>query len=297
MKKLITFFTVIIISTTAFAQIPNGGFDTWTNTSGYNMPTGWDNLNPMTSPMSVYTCTKGTPGVVGSGYLELNTQNVSGMGVMPGVAVSGKMDMMSFTALSGFPYAMRPTQLTGSWQYMASGSDMGFISVLLTKWNIAMSKRDTVSYTIQNLSGMMMSWAPFTINLTYMSTSVPDSAIIILSASNLVFPVAGSMLNVDNLALAGVPSSVAVIAGNSSLLFISPNPATGSAALAYHSISGKDVEVLLTDMAGRNLIKMSSNTIMGDNNISLNVSNLAKGIYLLKVIDGDNIQVQKLVKE
>ena len=119
----------------------------------------------MTASMSTYTCLKGTPGNVGTAYIKLVSKNVTGMGIMPGIAVSGELDQNTLQPVSGFPFTSRPQNLTGKWQYMASGSDQGYIACVLTKWNSAMSMRDTVAFSYHPLTGMAMSWANFSIPL------------------------------------------------------------------------------------------------------------------------------------
>ena len=296
MKKLFTFFSAIILSNIVIAQIPNAGFETWTNTSGYNMPTGWDNLNSMTAPMTTYTCEKGTPGYVGSGYLQITSKAVSGMGVVPGIAVSGVLDTATLEPKSGFACSARPANLTGEWTYMASGSDQAHIIVLLSKWNTAMGMRDTVSYTYYSLSGMAMSWASFTIPLTYLTGEVPDSAIIVLSASRAT-PVAGSYLYVDTLAFTGsVPTGVANIV-NTSVSSLYPNPATGTTTISYHCASGSEIKILVNDMRGKSLRTFPLKATAGDNKFPINVSDLSKGLYIVEIVDGQNIQSQKLVIE
>lgn len=184
MKKTITFLAAIVISSTAISQIPNSGFETWTTVGAYNVPTGWDNLDSLTNSMSVYTCEKGTPGSPGVSFLKL-TSKTFGTAVAPGIAVSGKLDMTTYMPKSGFAYTSRPANLTGSWQHMIFGTSQGSVSVLLSKWNSSTSMRDTVAFVSQTLSGMAMSWATFSIPLTYHSSAMPDSAIIVLAASGI----------------------------------------------------------------------------------------------------------------
>ena len=298
MKKLFTFISAIIISGSLNAQIPNNCFATWAMVSGYNNPTGWDNLNSMTSSMSTYTCVQGTPGVTPcASYLQLTSKTVSGMGVMPGVATCGVLDMTTFMPKKGFASTVRPVSLTGSWQYMAFGADQGHIMVLLTKWNTAMNMRDTLAFANQPLSGMAMSWATFTIPLTYHSSAVPDSAIILLSASGST-PVNNSYLYVDNLAFTGtVTTGVANIANNSSVTSVYPNPATGNTTITYNSTTENTFNIFISDMNGRNIITQTSKVVAGENKFPINVSNLAKGIYFINTTNGQNTQVQKLVIE
>ena len=296
MKKLFALLAATVLCGSAFAQITNNDFETWTVTGSYNNPTNWDNLNSMTTSMSVYTCNKGNPGVSGSSYIQLTSKTVSGMGVMPGVATCGVLDMASFMPVSGFAYTGRPANLTGSWQYMGFSGDIGHISVLLTKWNAGMNMRDTVAFVDHSLSGMVMSWATFTIPLTYHSTATPDSAIILLSASGSI-PANNSYLYVDNLAFAGSPTGIASIANNSTLLSVYPNPTTNASVISYNSASGNDIEITVSDLVGKGLTKSLFHVVAGANSIPLNVSGLAKGIYLITVAEGTKTQTKKIVVE
>lgn len=297
MKRIFTLIVATIFSGVVAAQIPNAGFETWTTTSGYDVPTGWDQLNSMTSSMSTYTCTKGTPGAVGSSYIKLVSKTVTGMGVMPGVAVSGVIDMASFTPKSGFASTVRPVSLTGSWQYMAFGSDQGHIAVLLSKWNTAMNMRDTVAFTDYMLPGMAMSWATFTIPLTYQSTAVPDSAIIVLSASGTT-PVNSSYLYVDNLAFTGtVPTAVNSIANNKSPFSIYPNPASETATINFTSSSNQNVNVHISDMSGKLVKSVEQPVQNGKNQIHLDLKGLIKGMYLIVLNNETETETQKLIVE
>lgn len=301
MKKFLLFCSAIIISSNSlFAQLPNGGFETWTTTSGYDLPTGWDQLNAMTSSMSAFTCMKGTPGNPGTSYIKLVSKTVGSMGVMPGISCSGMLDQSVMTNIvpkSGFANTTRPASLTGSWQYMAYGSDQGHISILLTKWNISMAKRDTVAYTNKVLSGMAMSWATFTIPVTYMTGAVPDSAIILLSASGTT-PVNNSYLYVDNLAFSGaIPAGIVYVDNNTSIATIYPNPANGATTISYYSISEKEISIFVSDLNGRTLLSSTPKVVAGLNKLPVNISGFAKGIYFIRIVDGNNTPVQKLIVE
>lgn len=301
MKRLFTFCLFVLLQHTAFAQIPNGGFEDWTNTSGYDVPTGWDNTNVMTSRMSVYTCNKGTPGNPGASHIQLMSKTTTGITVVPGIAVCGVLDTTNFHARSGFAYTSRPTYLTGMWIYMPFGSDHGHILVLLSRWNTALNKRDTIAIVDYQLPGMCMDWAPFSLPLAYQSAAAPDSATIVLAASSS-FPVNGSFLQIDNLAfsdsVATVPSGIANASANSALFLVYPNPATnGSTIVSYNSVTGNDVQVLISDINGATVATLNYAAFVGTNKLPINVTGMAKGIYTIKVIDGQNNYRQKLVIE
>lgn len=77
---------------------------------------------------------------------------------------------------------------------------------------------------------------------------------------------------------------------------LSPNPASEYAVCNYTCTEIKDVVVEITDMTGRIVTTTFSHAEVGLNKIDLNVSSLAKGLYLvgLKTSKGEAI-VQKLV--
>lgn len=297
MKKNI--FTILLgscFAVSAFAQIPNSGFENWTSMGSYSDPDNWDQLNSMTSSMSVYTCTKGTPGNPGASYLKLVTKNVSGMGMMPGVAVSGVIDMVTFKPKSGFAYTQRPLSLTGSWQYMPAGSDQGFIGVYLTKWNTSMNMRDTIAMAVQNQSSMIMSWANFTINLNYMSAATPDSAIIILSASGSA-PVNNSSMYIDNLAFSGTATGIKENVINSMNLTVFPNPSNEKVVLNYTLKSTENIVIRITDVTGKVVKELKPNAVIGNNKQELNTNNFSRGIYTITILADNSLSSQKLIVE
>jgi hypothetical protein len=291
-KQTILAIALMFTAVISKAQsVPNGNFETWSNPNGYLVPADWETLNDMTSTASVYTATRG--GTSSDYYLKLTSQTVTGMGVMPGIAVSGMLDMGSLTAMSGFPFAFRPVAFTGKWQYMGnSGNDIGFVHVILTKWNSAMNMRDTVGMAMQDLSGMAMSWFNFSIPFTYNSTDFPDSCIITMSASG-ASPEAGSYLYVDNLSFSGIIAGVenAEVTGTFKIF---PNPANQDFQIDLSGLKSAAQQFEITDLTGRLvLVKQSNNSLL--QNIS--VGELPAGNYLLKIITAKGIVTQKISKQ
>lgn len=282
MKKTLLLASFAFAAFTASAQIPNGDFENWTAVGSYSNPDSWGNLNPMTASMSTYTCMKGTPGTVGASYLKLVSKSVSGVGVMPGIAATGNVNMSTMSVTGGFATNARPQNLTGSWQYMAYGVDAGFVAAYLTKWNTATMMRDTVATAMRSLSGMAMSWATFSMPFTYTKGFRPDSALIILSSSGTT-PVANSYLYVDNLAFAGsvTPTGVSNI-NLAAEVNIYPNPASENALNISIPKNGLSITAaVISDMTGRVLNRSGAQTNTG--NLSMNISGLAKGLYIVTV--------------
>jgi hypothetical protein len=291
-KFIAIFIATLATATMAMAQIPNAGFETWSNASGYNAPMEWDNLNTMTTTTGVYTCTKGTPGSVGTSYLKLVSKNVAGMGVMPGMAVSGMIDMATLQPMSGFAYTQRPTALTGKWQHMASGADEGHIVIEFTRWNAAMGMRMPVGSAMRMLGGMAMSWADFTIPIVYTSTEMPDSCTITLSASGTT-PVAGSYLYVDALAFTGVTVATEKLTAMGDFK-VFPNPAMTYISIDKTAIQGSITELSIIDLQGKTIETLDANTVNWDN---VDVVSLPKGNYFIKITTEKGVITQQFSKQ
>lgn len=288
----ITISIIAFIINVSFGQsIPNNGFETWTNTNGYNVPSNWGTMNPYTSSTATYTCTKGTPGITGStvAYIKLVSKSVTGMGVVPGLAVCGVLNSDK-TYDSGFSFNYRPTSLNGSWQYMGSGSDIGYIKVLLTRVNPTTLLTETVGSGTFNLSGMVMSWTAFSIPITYVTPDLPDHCQIILSSSGTT-PVANSYLYVDNLNFT-LPLKLNEFSFKD--ISIYPNPSNNSVFIDYTKITNKVESIDVFDLIGKKVISEKPN----DNQLNkLDVEFLPNGIYLFKIKTDTGDVIEKFIKE
>lgn len=286
--------TIVSTALTSFAQIPNAGFETWMNMGTYQNPDSWSTLNDFTTAASVYTAEPGTPGSPGSSYLKLTSKSVGGT-VANGIAVSGTLDPVTHLPKSGFAFSGQPVSLTGKWQHMIYGTSQGSINVQLTRWDAATNARITVATANKTLTGMAMSWASFTIPLVYTDAQAPDSCIIILRASGTM-PTDQDYLWVDNLAFSGSVAGLSdqgIFAG----LEIFPNPATDKFQVNINSTTSQKAMIELVNESGAVLLQKSENLTNGVNNISLNVTQIAKGNYFLKIHMGTGQAVYPVVIE
>lgn len=295
MKKIAISVTALLFAcATIKAQtIPNSGFESWSNPNGYNMPEGWDNLNGKTSSTGVYTCLKGTPGNPGTAYLKLISKNVPGMGIIPGIAVSGQLDENSFSSVSGFAFDQRPVAFTGKFQFMgASGDDIGSISVYLTRWNSNTNFRDTIGYLEMDLDGMQMSWANFNLPITYTTPDKPDSCIIILNASGKN-PLPNSYLYVDNLGFSGLVSGINNL-GITGSVKVYPNPAVETLMIDLSELKSSPASIEIIDFQGKTIWRQSGSI---SQSVSVPVNEFLTGLYMIKIQTLDGVISQKFIKQ
>lgn len=277
----------------ASAQIPNAGFENWNSMGAYNSPESWSCLNDMTSSMSVYTCTKGTPGNPGNAYLKLTSKTVTGMGVVPGIVVSGSLDQTSMQPTGGFAFSQRPANLTGSWQHMIFGSSQGYIDILLTRWDSNMQMRMPVATAHRVLTGMAMSWATFSIPLTYVDGNNPDSCIITLSASGNA-PSNNDYLYIDNLAFSGVVTGIAPRTDYKTLS-VYPNPATNEVIVELPANVKMKIDIQISDVRG--VILKSLRKMNASSKLSIDIKGLPKGNYVIKILADKETLVNKFIKK
>ncbi len=292
--SILTIIALMFVTTISKAQsIPNGGFENWSNPNGYQVPDNWGNLNSMTAMSSVYTCSKGTPGNPGSNYLKLVSKNVTGMGVMPGIAVSGILNESTFNAKSGFPYTKRPTALTGKWQHMgASLNDVGYIKVYMTKWNLAKNKRDTIGFLNEELYGMVMSWENFNFSITYFNSDIPDSCIIIANASGIK-PEENSYLFLDNLELNTNVNGISEIK-NIGEITVHPNPSSDFLNVNLTGVAAKVEGFEILSIDGKIILSKINDTALIQR---IPIHQLTNGEYLIRIITEKGIVTQKFIKK
>lgn len=294
---LLFFFAII---TNTFAQIPNFSFETWTTVGTHVNPDNWGCLNDVTAASSttIFTCTKATnTPPLGAAYIKLTSKSISGLGVVPGVAVCGTLNTVTRKPNAGFPYTIRSQKLTGKWQHM-SASDQGYIDVLLSVWNSSLNKRDTVAYAHRVLGTMAMSWVTFNITLNYVSGATPDSAMIFCSASPAV-AVASDYLWLDNLTFTGIIAPTGLydseISNNTYNIF--PNPCHNNLNLSLYTEKSEHVIIQIYDITGKMIkvedLGISCNTV--EKTIPTNT--LAKGLYFLNIISEKNSIVKHFVIE
>lgn len=298
MKKLVllTSLALIALSNLAVAQIPNSGFETWTSMGSYSNPAGWGTMNNTTTPSSVYTATKGTPGSPGTAYLKLTSKTVLS-NVVNAIAVSGKLDSITMQPISGFAFTLRPQKFTGKWQHMSAADD-GSISIKLTRWNTSTNSRETVATANRVLGTMAMSWATFTINFVYQTGNAPDTCIIVLKASGTT-PVANDYLWVDNLSFTGSVSGTGIESNNNFLnsLVVYPNPSSSTIIIDLNLKSSEKTTFELTDLIGKIILSKTVSLPQGESTQTFDISGLAKGSYFIKINTESGSETRKIIVE
>lgn len=279
---------LLSISNIIIGQIPNNSFENWTAINGYSTPDNWDNLNPVTSSSNIFTCLQGNPNNQGAMYLYLISKNIPGKGVVPGKAVSGEIDTVTFEPISGFPYTNRPLQLNYNMQYMPyDPTDSINVSVLITKWNNGNSNRDTIAYGANYYNAMAHQWMLGSTHLNYISNAVPDSAIITISSSSKI-PKEGSYIYIDDLQFDGTFTGIEEQTPLNWRVY--PNPTQG-----ILNINMADNSIFTANIY--NALGIQIYSAKATSTMQIELSPLPTGMYFLKIQSENKFTTKKIIKQ
>ncbi len=88
--------------------------------------------------------------------------------------------------------------------------------------------------------------------------------------------------------------SVTILANGT--LVISPNPVYSNIRILLQSVHSANITLQVSDMSGKTLTTQSTQVSEGMNTITIPASSLSKGMYILKVIENNNVQNVKFIK-
>jgi hypothetical protein len=303
MNKIFTqLFLGLLFFGSTYAQVPNMDFENWRGyTDQYGtgeLPTGW-----YTTDSTLIHISYGTSGHSAikeltdkcSGTYSLKLISVAGLGQKaPGVATNGIINGIVVDSVKGgSPHTIRSAKLTGCYKYVPYTGDTsnGKISAVLTKWNVALSKRDTIASTafVAIPSGGLIN---FQTDFNYSSASDPDTALILLqSGPGINQTIAGTYLIVDNLAFVGVIGIDEI--SHLSNVKIFPQPAQNTITIEAAWNQNISLTYEIADITGRRILsgKMESTKQHVD------VNSLSRGNYFvaLRNEQGAILHTSKLI--
>lgn len=268
-----------------YAQIPNPSFETWT---GGN-PDGWKSLNAQTIPNMAGSVMQetNTPYDLSSCANIISKSFTLGPTTVgfPGVLTTGTTGS---TITGGANFTERPLKVVGYFKYHTDSitDDAVFeVSLQLAGSNIA-----TGSFIS---TGNVSVWTKFEVPLTYTSASNPDKIIITFYSSTKTSGAAkpGSMLTVDAIATEG---STTGINNNTISNTVKVYPTIASDYL-FINLSENSIQNTTVEICNLNGQILQTETLQKNElNKNINVSNIAKGLYLVRVTNEKINSTQKI---
>ena len=290
-RTFLAFLLFIAVSSALSQTIPNGSFENWSFQNGYSEPSAWVTNNDLALIYGAnYTATQELPGTDGDYYLKLSVQFAESISeVLPAKAFVGEYTFPSADTTNGFAVNQLSTVLEGDYRSFIHPNDAATITCLFSKWNESANTTDTIAYGMRTITESISDWVPFAIDLTIVSSELPDTCRIMLFAGGANSTI-GTTLEIDNLHFTG---NVGVTDQRPSSPFSAyPNPVIDCLHLDLRNMTGA-CDVFIYDSTGREIHHDRKNNRLQ----SLNLTHLAKGTYTLHVDDGKQRWAQSFVKE
>lgn len=280
---ILAFLLGLTVSAVAQQGLPNPDFESWDSEGGfftsYEEPSGWGTVNGSTVSLGVTTVTQATASqYVQSGgsavkleskYLPLADR------IVPGICVTGNVNIETENVEGGIPFQDRPTGINGWFQYYPAQNDTGQVGIVLTRWNQQSNSRDTIGVGGFWALNETSSYTFFSGSIEYFSELSPDTLVAVLVSSSRFEPRIGSTLYVDNLNLEY--GTTDVLAGWPEESQVYPNPVRDE---LFFEVSGA-MRVDVIDQGG----KVAEQFDLESGQQNLNVSSLLGGHYLLRFFD------------
>ena len=278
----------------AQATIPDGDFENWTpGTAGqFEEPSSnwWTSLNALKLLGAPATVVKTTDAHSGTYAAKLTSAQWNTL-LLPGLLVCGDFDATASTFLvTGQPFTDRPSALRGWFKYFPANGDSAGIAALLTRWDAANGRRDTLGIAATVLYDTVPTYTDYNLPFVYSSlTLAPDSLILALVSSqggSQFIGQVGSTLYADALSFDYLMSADAP---GQPLGFLAPNPVTeGQLRL---TLPGGSARLRITDLLGRT---RHIQDLRGRNH-ALALTDLEPGLYFVELTAGTRRSVERLL--
>jgi len=321
MKKtllILSALALVFSARVAHAQLINPGFETWTqdlavptamNPNSGNGTTGWCDYNFFnsayvgSSPISVIRCTD----TVRSGSYSVRLQTkvytptswnyYKNWGIpfighiysdTLGILFTGNENETTVSYLPGIPCNQKLTQFSFYYQYKPNGNDTAECRVLLVNQRTPVAGGWFKSNVATGASG----WQHAVVNLTYTSLLTPDTLWVLFSSSSLDRnPKPGSVLWLDDASVT-LPLGINEALGAGGNVEIFPNPSNGIFSIQQLVTNNEKQLVEIYNVLGEKIYSTINNKQATCN---IDISQSPKGIYFVKLYDGEKIRTEKIV--
>ncbi len=288
MKKTITILASLImfgIASVSQAQtpMPNGGFETWTDTVTCDT---WSSNNLNLGLFAFNFVKQTTDKHSGTYAASIQTMNAL-IQVMPGVITLGTYNLLTGPA-GGYPITGKPTAVNGFYKYNSVNGDTMAILVVMTKWNIGTSTRDTLSVASYAVASSVAAYTAFSIPLSYNPPAgMPDTVNILGFSSAGSAPQEGSTLFLDDLAFAYSGAGISEITENNFAVF--PNPASNQLTISLNN--GLENTIQIVSTLGK-VVFVKTSTSQFE---LIDISSLSEGLYYVKISNIKGSVVSKAI--
>jgi len=285
MKKIFTLSVCLCISVLMNAQeVPNPGFETWTDYGTYEEPDSWSTPNPFTSLAGVVVVEKSEDASGGVYSARLETKDVlGGTFQAPGLVTLGQFSVnlqtQKYSFSGGIPMTNLVSLVHGKYKYAGAEGDSANV--------IAYSFRhpqggpvDTVAMGAVFLHDAT-DWTDFSVPVYQISPEMPDTFNIIILSSGVLNLTTGSVLYVDDISI--TTTGVNEVKEDSQIT-IYPNPATEQVTFEA-SLPGNNRTLFIYDLTGR----VIANSAFSEPKVTIGLEELPQGVYTFRILNNEQL--------
>lgn len=291
----------VLVSLSASAQLlPNSGFEIWSTDGPFGIPDEWTSSNEFTFNLTnTISLQSSTEYIEGSLSAFLYTTNLGFAGApYAGWLVNGIPQLDYSTGLldffkAGTGFSEKPQVFKGYYRFENNyvSTDSARVYVFLKKFDALTQHSDTVAIGFLKL-GPSSIFSQFELPIYDLVPAVsPDSIVIAFTTTDVLEPVSGGVLWIDDLDYESQTGSVKEAIKPQ--ILISPNPATEKITVQPKGITGI-VKVNIYNSLGE-LVKLAR---MNQVDVPYDISliGLHRGVYFVKLIDGNTVlETKKLI--
>jgi len=147
-----------------------------------------------------------------------------------------------------------------------------------TSLNVIEKKGTQTSFILKNIMQM-------TFEMGNMTVKTKD-----LSAS--IFPI----INIGNMNFMDIIAADEITSDQNSKFSIYPNPVNELLNVQYKWSNAENILIQIIDIQGKMLYQQKLIDHTGTNQISISVGNFPKGLYLFRLINGEESEIKKFIK-
>lgn len=272
-----TLFTLLFASMAVHVncQIPNGGFENWSNGN----PVGWSTSNGQFSPVVQVNHAH-----EGASAMKMQWQ-LNGL-----VGAQAQCPAFDSSGITKFPITGRPTSLDG-W-YLSSFGSGDFLRV----YGELYKNGSPIGFASQNIFGSAANYTSFSIPVTYSASGNADSASVNLTLLYQGAADFSSFVLVDDLTFSTNLTGLKAQSVNSAPdLKLYHHAAFSQVHIEYQCGRGGPVKILVRDLNGK-IIKILVDELLpsGIYGLDMDLSDFPQGLYLVEMT-GTQVLTEKLV--
>jgi hypothetical protein len=278
-RKWLLFLLITFLPITLFSQIPNAGFENWTNGEPDNWVT--DNAPPDFIPV-----TQSSSAHSGSSAMQGTVLDFSGFPIAP-TFVSGPDG-------DGFPYTSRPGSFQGWYKLTSAGSGGDMLQITVGFYKNGQG----IGAAFVTLSDAA-SYTQFSTDITWITADAPDSAIIVGLVGNGSGSVnAGTTFLLDDLTFSG--ATAVQPDENKDLSFELaqnyPNPFNPTTTISYTLPKSSFVTLKVYNLLGQEVAELvNQDQFAGNHSVEFTGTDLPSGLYVYKIAAGNFTQTRKMM--